>query len=94
MENMQKELRRRSGLTQVELARRAGVPRNRIQLAESGLCDLREDELQAIRAVLRAQLASAAELLESAFTTGSMATGAPNISLSQTERPDDEESTN
>lgn len=91
MENTLKELRRRSGLTQIELAQRSGVPRNRIQLAEGGLCNLREDEWQAIRAVVRPQLACAAELLESELKPSSMTTEAPKIPLSRTQGFDNEE---
>lgn len=93
MENKLKEVRRRSGVTQIELAQRSGVPRNRIQMAESGLCDLREEEVRAVRAVLRPQLARSTKLLESELMSAPMESDTPKMSPSQTQRPDDKEST-
>jgi transcriptional regulator with XRE-family HTH domain len=63
MPNNLKELRRRSNLTQIELAQKSGVPRCRIQLAEAGTLDLRPEELQAISRVVTPELARTTELL-------------------------------
>jgi hypothetical protein len=58
-----KNLRRRGALTQIELSRKSGVSRSRIQLAEAGLLELRPEELQAIKNTVRPELARATELL-------------------------------
>jgi transcriptional regulator with XRE-family HTH domain len=63
MKNKLRELRRRSNLTQIELVRRSGVPRCRVQLAEAGTLELRPEELQAIKGVVTRELALTAELL-------------------------------
>jgi len=65
MQKNLKELRRRCDLTQVELAHQSGVPRSRIQLAEAGTLELRPEELEAIRKVLRTGLGRTADLLAS-----------------------------
>lgn len=54
-------------------------------MAEAGLCELREKELQAIKAVIRPQLARAAELLDSELTPKFLATETPKILQSQIE---------
>jgi transcriptional regulator with XRE-family HTH domain len=61
--NLIRELRRASNLSQIELSRKSGVSRFRIQLAESGTLKLRPTELLAIREAVRPALARAAELL-------------------------------
>jgi predicted transcriptional regulator len=63
MRHIIKELRRRGDLTQIELAKKSGVPRSRIQLAEAGTIELRIEELQAIKEVVIPELARTAALL-------------------------------
>lgn len=66
-QNLLRELRRASNLSQIQLAQKSGVSRFRIQLAESGTLQLREAELQAIRDAVRPGLAKTARLLCSEF---------------------------
>jgi transcriptional regulator with XRE-family HTH domain len=87
MQNL-KELRRRCDLTQIELARRSGVPRSRIQLAEAESLELRSEEQEAIRKALRDGLERTAELLAANPDLLSM-TGQSH--KQSTERPDDTE---
>lgn len=58
-----KELRRRSDLTQIDLARASRVSRSRIQLAEAGTVELRAEEIDAIRRALKPRLERTAELI-------------------------------
>lgn len=61
--NLIKELRRASNLSQIQLSQGSGVSRFRIQLAEAGTLQLRQDELRAIEATVRPLLIRTAELL-------------------------------
>lgn len=63
MDNIIREVRRRADFTQIELAKKSGVPRSRIQLAEAGAVELRIEELQAIKEVVIPELARTAALL-------------------------------
>ena len=55
-------IRRASGLTQVQLAQKAGVSRFRICMAESGSLELRPDEIDAITQAVRPELAKTARI--------------------------------
>ena len=46
-----KQFREEAGLSQMALARRSGLSRSRLQMAEAGYIALREDELTAIQRV-------------------------------------------
>ena len=70
-----KDKRRMAGrLSQIELARRSGVSRFRISLAESGHIVLRPEELAAIKRTLAKEIQSLAEgLLKSGINFGEKA---------------------
>jgi len=58
-----RELRAMAGFTQFDVARRSGVDRSKLSLAENGHVDLRPEEIVAIRKVLLERIESrAAEL--------------------------------
>lgn len=48
-----RKMREVSGLSQIALARRAGVSRMRLQLAEAGEITLRPEEIEAVNRALR-----------------------------------------
>jgi transcriptional regulator with XRE-family HTH domain len=48
-----KQMREMCGLSQYELSMAAGIPRNRISLAECGYTSLRGEELLALHSALR-----------------------------------------
>jgi transcriptional regulator with XRE-family HTH domain len=58
-----RELRTLSGLTQIEAAKRSGVDRTRLCLAEGGYVTLRPDEEESLRQVLLNQIESRAAQL-------------------------------
>jgi predicted transcriptional regulator len=58
-------LRCELGLTQITLARLSGVSRMRLQLAESGDLELRQEEIEAIRRTLKQRVKERADRLKS-----------------------------
>ena len=53
--------RRLAGLTQIRTARRSGVERSRLSLAECGHVELSVEELEAVNGVLRSEIRARAE---------------------------------
>lgn len=47
-----REMREMVGLKQIELAKRSGIDRSRLSIAENGHIQLREEELSAIQRVI------------------------------------------
>jgi len=68
LENL-KTFRCEIGLTQITLARLSHVSRMRIQLAESGNLELREEEIEAIRRILNARVRDRTARLQSLLST-------------------------
>lgn len=58
------------GLSQITLARRAGVSRMRYQLSEAGELELRPDEIEAVNRALRDAIKRRASALKEAFPAG------------------------
>lgn len=63
------EAREVAGLSQFSVALRSGVPRMRLSLAECRQIQLRPDEVQAIRQVLRKEMERRAAELRNALST-------------------------
>ena len=73
-----REIRKVSGLSQIELAHRAGISRFRLCLAEAGSIELRADERAAIAAAVRPEMQRTARIaheFESLVTTSSVREG-------------------
>lgn len=70
-----REMRELAGLTQIGLARRAGVSRMRLQLAEAGEITLRQDESKAVNSVLRGVIERQAATLQNVLGTAKPAAG-------------------
>lgn len=60
--NNLREVRKASGLTQIQLAQRAKVSRFRLCMAESGSLELRPDEVEAINKAVRPELEKTARI--------------------------------
>ena len=58
-----KSVRKRTGMTQIQLAARANISRFRISLAETGNIELRPDEIAAINDVVRQELENNARVV-------------------------------
>jgi transcriptional regulator with XRE-family HTH domain len=63
-----KTAREMSGLSQFTAARKAGIPRMRLSLAECGQINLSPDEEIALRAVLRRAIEQRAAVLQNALS--------------------------
>lgn len=64
-----RSLREKAGLTQFVVARKSGVPRMRLSLAESGQLRLRPEEDAAIRKAIREGIERQAAQLRKLLTT-------------------------
>lgn len=71
-----KAIRKAAGFSQIRLADRANISRFRLSLAESGLLDLRGDELQAIRTAITPEIQKTARLA-SEFESAGVAVAIP-----------------
>jgi transcriptional regulator with XRE-family HTH domain len=63
-----KKIREAAGLSQFDLARRAGVSRMRLQLAEAEYAKLRADEIGAINRALRGVIEHKVTVLQKALS--------------------------
>lgn len=68
-----RKMREVSGLSQIALARRAGVSRMRLQLAESGEILLRPEEVEALNRTLRGVIENRAVILKNALAAAGQA---------------------
>ena len=72
-----KELREAADLSQFDLARRAGLSRMRLQLAEAGHIALKPSEVDAINRALRSVIERKVVVLQNALSaSGPLAAGA------------------
>jgi transcriptional regulator with XRE-family HTH domain len=67
MENIRKS-REVAGLSQFAVAKRTGIPRMRLSLAECGEIELRANELNLVRKILREEIERRASTLQTALS--------------------------